>query len=225
MRRVDLGKYRKARIWLNELPDASCPTGVTQEISVSAKGESVMAKRAAVEVFVPLGPRSMYGLLGGEFTPSTTGQLNVTIISSAANGKSLSESLASSSDQVRVGLPREYCEAVKEGIRLAQAELSPASGELVINYAAHGEIGSCAAVFKHLAAVLVRLVNSKSLNLTDDEIASFFRRALLKIQRFNVNPRLPAVACSDERQTLVNRRCAALARCLLMGRGSAASPM
>jgi hypothetical protein len=176
MKQFDLGKYRKARVWLNEFPDAKCPTEAAQEIIVAATCHSMQTKQAAVEVFVPVGPRSMYGLLGGEFTPSATGQLKVTIISisSAANGKLLPSSLLSLSDQVHVGLPGEYCEAVKEGIRLAQKEIAVAPGELVISYAAYGEIGSCAAVFKHLAAVLVKLVSMQKQDLTDDEIISLF---------------------------------------------------
>ncbi len=174
MRQLDLGKYRKARVWLDELPDATCPLGVNQEITMSAAGQSAQATRVAVEVFIPLGPRSMYGLLGGEFMPSTNGQLKVSIISSSGGGKLLPSSLASPEDQVWTGLPTEYCDAVKEGVHLAQQEIGAASGELVINCAAHGEIGSCAAVFKHLAIVLIKLINTQKSNLTDNEIILLF---------------------------------------------------
>lgn len=174
MKEFNLGKHRKARVWLNELPDISHSSGAAQEVIMPTTEPSMQAKKAAVEVFVPLGPRSMYGLLGGKFEPSTVGELKVTIVSNAANGKLLPTSLAGVSDQVRIGLPKEYHEAVKEGVRLAQKEGVTISGELVIDYAANGEIGSCFAVFKHLAAVLVKLFDTQGHNPIDEEIISFF---------------------------------------------------
>jgi hypothetical protein len=173
MKQLDLGKHRKARVWLNELPDVGPLIGAVQELEISATSQSVQANRAAVEVFVPLGPRSMYGLLGGEYTPLTTGQLKVMIISSPADEKSLFVPLTTS-DRARIGLPAEYCEAVKEGIRLAEKEVVIAPGQLVISYATYGEIGSCAAVFKHLAAVLLKLINIRKHDPTDGEIISLF---------------------------------------------------
>ena len=78
------------------------------------------------------------------------------------------------SDRIRIGLPAEYCEAVKEGIRLAEKQVVIAPGQLVIGYATYGEIGSCPAVFKHLAAVLLKLINIRKHDPTDGEIISLF---------------------------------------------------
>ena len=58
MKQFDLGKYRQARIWLAELPDAySFPEDILK-FNLPAKYKSKMQTQAAVEALVPLGPRS-----------------------------------------------------------------------------------------------------------------------------------------------------------------------
>lgn len=174
MKQFDLGKYRKARVWLNELPDIDHSANVTQEAIKPMIHLPERTKKAAVEVFVPLGPRSMYGLLGGEFKSSTNQGFEITIIANTVDGKLLHASLAGVSEQVRVGLPKEYYKAVKEGVSVAQKIGGTISGELVINCAAYGELGSCPAVFKHLATVLMRLFKTREYIPSDEEIVSFF---------------------------------------------------
>src|SRR4051812_21001420 len=64
MRTLELGKHRRARVWIGELPDAACPSINTLTHTVAVDRESQHGlTMAAIEVFVPLGPRSMYGLL------------------------------------------------------------------------------------------------------------------------------------------------------------------
>ncbi|MFT3848688.1 MAG: hypothetical protein QM739_08395 [Propionivibrio sp.] len=174
MKQFALGKSKKARVWIDELPDTIDTLGTACEITMSGTRESMLAMQAAVEVLVPLGPRSMYGLLGGRFTPSANGQLTVKIFSSSVVGKSFPSSLASAGDQVWTGLPIEYSEAVKEGIHLVEQDIGVVSGELIINCAAYGEIGSCYAIFKSLAIVLTKLISEQKSNLTDDEIVALF---------------------------------------------------
>lgn len=130
---------------------------------------------AAVEVFVPLGPRSMYGLLGGKFKPDATGHLSIDVSVAAANERLLADNLAMKGDEVRVGLPAEYAQAVLAGVSLAKGDLNVlAAGRLSINCAAHSAIGSCAAVYKHLAAILVKLLNSAIVEPSDDELVELF---------------------------------------------------
>jgi hypothetical protein len=159
---LDLGKHRQARIWTGDVPDASYPPIDEMRRSVLA-GRSAQDgfKLAAIEVLVPLGGRSMYGLLGGEFQPDSSNRLDVRVCLASAQGKLFSNNLAGLRDEVRVGLPAEYAEAVFDGVALAKGELgSLASGSLLINRAAHGAVGSCDIVFKHLSAALIKLLNA-----------------------------------------------------------------
>ncbi len=117
----------------------------------------------------------MYGLLGGQFESSATGHLSVDVNVSTANERLLVDSLAMKRDDVRVGLPAEYAKAVLAGVDLAKNELNAlTAGKLSINCAAHGAIGSCEAIYKRLAVVLVKLFNVASREPSDDDLRKLF---------------------------------------------------
>jgi hypothetical protein len=65
-------------------------------------------------------------------------------------------SLAADIDEVRIGLPREYSEAVLEG--LFAGLLKPPSGSLSVAEAAHGLVGSSSAFFRNLARATAELL-------------------------------------------------------------------
>jgi len=162
MRVLNLGKHRRARIWIGDVPDAvyESKDKLIRSVRADCKMQDKF-KQAAIEVAIPLGGRSMYGLLGGELRPGSSPILDVNISMGSPKGRLFADSLAGTTDEVRVGLPAEYAEAVFDGIALARGELTRlAAGRLLINRAAHGAVGSCDAVFKHLAAALIKLLNS-----------------------------------------------------------------
>ena len=67
MKALELGKHRRARVWIGELPDTACPSVKTLTHTIAADRESQHGLRlAAIEVCVPLGPRLMYGLQDGQ---------------------------------------------------------------------------------------------------------------------------------------------------------------
>src|SRR5258708_32577560 len=176
MRTLELGKYRRARVWIGELPDAAYPSVrvLTRTIAVGTERQNGLTL-AGIEGSVPLGARSMYGLLGGQFKADATGHLSVDVSVSAANGRLLADSLAMKGDEVRVGLPAEYAQGVLAGVSLAKGQLNALkAGKLSINCAAHGAIGSCGAVYEHLAVTLIKLFNTPSLEPSDDELVRLF---------------------------------------------------
>jgi hypothetical protein len=176
MRIIDLGRYRRARVWIGEVPDAAYRSIDIAKCSMLA-GTNIRdgLRLAAIEVSVPVGAHSMYGLLGGEFNPESTDRLDVEVRVASAVGHLLAANLAGQGDEVRVGLPAEYTEAVLSGIALAKGELGRlVPGRLLINRAAHGAVGSCEAVFKHLAAALVKLFNIEGQSPSDSELVSLF---------------------------------------------------
>jgi hypothetical protein len=112
---------------------------------------------------------------GGEFRSRSSDSLEVEVCVSSTAERSLSNRLASQTDEVRAGLPAEYVAGVLNGIALAKGELGQISaGKLLINCAAHGRIGSSKAAFKHLAAILVKLFNMASQTPTDLEPIKLF---------------------------------------------------
>lgn len=117
----------------------------------------------------------MYGLLGGQLQPDSTSHLNVDVSVASSNERLFVDSLAMKSDEVRVGLPAEYADAVLSGVDLAKEELKVlTAGRLSINCAAHGAVGSCAVIYKHLTAILVKVLNAENLEPSDDELLKFF---------------------------------------------------
>lgn len=173
MRQFNLGKYRMARVWINDLPDTICSTISTSWITVTAKKLSIPSKVIAVEFLIPLGPRSMYGLLGGAFSASPTSTLRIAVPNTTIGGTYVS-SLCGTSDCIERGFPIEYTDAIKEGAHMVKNEEEIAQGELVISHAAYSEKSTCYIIYKHLAATLVKLASLEICNPTDAKIQSLF---------------------------------------------------
>lgn len=174
---VDIGHHRLARFWLGELPDATyeCTQKVTHTLSAGGPRPDKTLNLAAAEVLVHVGGRMLYGLLGGRWQPESDSQLSVEVLVSTSNERLFPDSLAGGTDEVRVGLPSEYIEGVLDGIDLAKGELNfVAAGKLSIDHAAHGAIGSSNAIYKHLAAALVKLFNLAQTKPSDEELAALF---------------------------------------------------
>ncbi len=123
MRTLELGKYQRARVWIGELPNVACPPVKTLTHTIVADSELQHGLRlAAVELLIVTGPRSIYGLLGGQWKPDATGELSIEISISGANERLLVDNLAMKGDEVRVGLPAEYANANCEGSRLESSQ-------------------------------------------------------------------------------------------------------
>jgi len=168
-----IGKYK--RIWIGELPEATYPPDRTSTISLPAKTVwSGTPLLAAVELVVPRGPRIWYGLLGGRLEPRSSDKLTITLTISGHSGPVLTDTLAPSYDEVRVGLPGEYVEAVVAGFKSAAAATDAlVAGELTVNCAAHGLVGSSNAIFEHLGDILLKLFNNVEPEITDERLTTF----------------------------------------------------
>lgn len=82
--RLELPRYRTARVWLDQLPDALVRTETVRVYRIPAAGRSA-AKRtsAAIEWLIPCGARFMYGMSGGRLEPTKSEPLSVEINVSA----------------------------------------------------------------------------------------------------------------------------------------------
>lgn len=174
MRQFNLSKYRKICVWLGGLPNATFPSDVKKEVNFKANNQEGIELKLALEVMVPLGARSMYGLLGGEFFPSSDGVFTVLISSGSNNEKEFTSSLVYPEEKVWAGLPVEYCRGVKEGLILAQKKGQIPSGKFIINCAAYSEISSCEFIFQHITLMALKIISLNRLDLTDQEIISIF---------------------------------------------------
>lgn len=178
--------YGRVRIWIGELPDATyLPIKTyTHKIAAGREPRSII-KQAAIEAYIPVGPRALYGLLGGQFEPDTTGQLTIEVNTSSPKERLFGDNLAPRGKIVRVGMPDEYSCAVLPGVALATDELGQLlSGKLLINCAAHEYSASCQLMYSHLTAILVKLFNSTNRDSSDDEL-----KELLPRGGFGVTPK------------------------------------
>ena len=155
MKTFQLAKWSQARIWMEQDPFDGSPR----------------PSSAAVELLVPRGPRSEYGLLGAIAKP---GPRHTVSIACAEDAGAWRESLAGAGDEVRRGLPDEYREYVRrEGHQAARG--SSLDGTVAYEWAAHGAIGSSSAMFGRLAALVVKMLDNRE-RLNDDD----FLRELLE---------------------------------------------
>jgi len=176
MRVLELGRYRRARVWIDEAPDAVYRPVEILSHKIPAEKALAVAKLAAVELFVPAGPRAQYGLLGGHLQPDATGELIVEVGVSSSHERLFPDNLALQEDEVRVGFPAEYTPAIVPGLELAKTQLGGlAAGKLSIDCAAHA---SNVTVFKHLTATLVKLLHTASADTADEELLKLFPETL-----------------------------------------------
>jgi hypothetical protein len=149
---------RTARLWIGELPPASFTGYETLQQTVPSKRTSSPGKRViAVEIRADTGPRTLYGLLGGEIQFAAAEFFGIDVGISTFEGPRLDDTLAipTRGDEVRVGLPREYAEAAcSELVRTSQRTSDLSSGQLSITCAAHSLTGSSQSVFTFLSRTL-----------------------------------------------------------------------
>lgn len=164
MQTIDLGFHSQARVWLKDsLPIIIYPALniITQDIQTGLTCKSG-TRQAALEIFIPVGPRVCYGLLGAKFIPNDSGRLSVEVRVSTENESIFSSSMAATVDTVKIGLPEEYSQSVIEGIvnSLTNPKMIEilGSGVIGIEQAAHGELSSSKKMFRNIAATLTRLL-------------------------------------------------------------------
>jgi hypothetical protein len=164
MQTIDLGFHSQARVWLKDSLPFIYPALdiISQDIQtgLACKSET---RQAALEIFIPVGPRVCYGLLGAKFIPNPSGKLSVEVRVSTENESIFSSSMAAQVDTVKIGLPEEYSQSVMEGIvnsltNDAKLIETLGSGVIAIEQAAYGEISSSKKMFRNIAATVIQLL-------------------------------------------------------------------
>jgi hypothetical protein len=168
----NLGKYRKARLWIDELP-------LLNDINISEKKIIVTKKndcewnnnKIALEVYYPRNS-SNYAFLGVEYTRNIVQKNNLLIILNVSKYKAFkfNDSLVNGYDEVYSGIPEEYSNAILESVENTLATLNfVPEGTLKFNLGAYSLIGSSPMVFSKIAEILVRLLNKSNFEMTSTE--------------------------------------------------------
>lgn len=174
---LQLTTFAKARIsWRPTTTLAFEADGLLTRDAVANSGRRPH-RFLSVEALVPRGARADYGMLGVSFNPDESEKLHVTVKYCETQCEPWPGSLAANIDDARVGLPKEYSEAVLEGLI---AGLRPsASGSLTLEEAAHGVVGSSSAFFRSLARAAGELLFLDDLQETSDTLLERLRRILI----------------------------------------------
>jgi hypothetical protein len=145
------------RVWLDELPDATYPIAEWVEYAIPAESTGIAARSGAVEWYLVLGPRPMYGFIGGTFQPDTSDQIKIRVgLQGKANGNPIHWALASNQESsVFTGLPNRTIEEIQQGLLGVDGSLG--AGTLTINQAVHAQVSSVPIMYRWLAGILVRL--------------------------------------------------------------------
>ena len=178
MIRLDLPRYRKARVWVENLPSALFESERTLEHTIPASKQiSVATQRIIiVELLVPKGPRLEYGLLGAELQSELSAELRILVNIAPASSLASNDSLLPRAlDEVKIGLPFPYGEAVIKGVTAVAKEMSElVTGKLHFKYAALGNVSSSAAIFELLGRTVFRLLMTGDIPVHKEQLIPFF---------------------------------------------------
>ncbi|MBI5723722.1 MAG: hypothetical protein HZA50_07185 [Planctomycetes bacterium] len=161
---LKLPMHKRVRLWIGSLPGAEYAPQEWLTSTAPARTHQIgHTMSIGVELYAPQGAKFSYALLGGTFVPIDGDTLMIRV--GCLNGDSIfPEAMAHALDDVRKGLPREYGQTVLEV--LTGLESLPA-GNLTIDHAAHGIIGSSRKSFRDAAGILARLFGAS--DLTESE--------------------------------------------------------
>jgi hypothetical protein len=163
MLKLALPRHRRARIWFGEaLPAGFIAVRTLQKEFPTESFVPTMSQVAAVELAIPRGAMTAYGLLGGEVVADDRRRADVEV-SINQDGPDLADSLAVAPDQPRVGLLEEYGFAACAGIEHVVRQGWQFNGEVRLRWAAHSTIGSSPMVFEELGTILAQLLSMTAL--------------------------------------------------------------
>jgi hypothetical protein len=181
MKTLQLTRFAKARMWFGERVtrgfDASgVITGAAGDAPVVGPNSDMLV---GLEVLVPRGAYSEYGLLGLEFLPGNLGCLRIEVPYSDMAGSPWSDALASNVDEVRLGLPQEYASSVLASLASTAAGRIP-SGTLRIVDAAHGIVGSSPSFFGKLSGATIELMSLSEIEVPEEFLVTLLRRIVVE---------------------------------------------
>lgn len=165
----NLGGYRKGRLWLDDLPEIGYKAIKVLKSSVESENHKWGLKTIALELLLAPREISNYGLLGVKYIPSEDNYLNIEVKVSEFDERLLTGTIAMSTDEVHVGIPEDYAEAIMATMQDFQKNFSLSSGTLLFDYGAHGHVGSSKIIFSKITKILMNLLSTNSKDLTNEE--------------------------------------------------------
>jgi hypothetical protein len=171
--------YGRGRIWRDETLPAKFCSNKTIELRSNAVEESLQPSSAAlgIEVWLPIGPKSYYGLLGLRFESAIAQERVVRVGVTACDGPPFLESIAVG-EEPRIGLPEEYAGYVADALE-RELKAAGVSGIATVDHAVYGLLGSSRRVFERLCALLTCFLVDQLDEKESDTLSLAIRKAFI----------------------------------------------
>lgn len=175
-----IGVHGKFRLWLDESHQALCNMNGSREMTLdcSVLPVEVPALRSLIlELMIPRGARTMYGLLGGKYMPNANSSaLKISVPQSQEVEAIYTDAMIAAFDTVTIGLPFECAESSIAGIKQAiSGGLVPYPGDLHMCFAAYGEASSNEPTFIKLGFLLASLLWRDEESISTEVIKNLFK--------------------------------------------------
>jgi hypothetical protein len=160
----NLGGLKKGRLWINEMPNLREEIIDVIETTIEVSNRQQWEEKAVILELL-LAPReiSNYALLGVMYLPTNNEILNIKVNVSSFKGKILVDNIALSTDEVHLGIPKDYATSIINLVKEKVLEFQFPAGDLVFNVGAHGYVGSSKLIFSIITKVLMGLLGSKNI--------------------------------------------------------------
>ncbi|WP_156970744.1 hypothetical protein [Andreprevotia chitinilytica] len=161
-----IGHYSELKVWdgCSPIPEFVYSQQIHKSFEFGGHSAPILGGRVVVaEVYMPKGPRVVYGLLGCQFVPNLTGQLTVWISLGDSDLRAYADARCNGVEPIHLGIPVEFLDAIVSGVDAALKLGDAISGELTFCFGAFGVSSSNSSVFQSLANFLLQMVLGKEL--------------------------------------------------------------
>ncbi len=165
-----LGPPGKAICWLNELPDISYAHIETLTASFPCQSQETGEKKSVCLEYSGITRLPGYGLLGTEFLPEHSDQVEVKIFVSKDREKPFKSPLMGSSGWIHIGIPKIYADAILQSATAILQQISWPAGNLLFRIGAHHVMDSSPLIYAKLTQMLMNIVMKDFRILTRPEI-------------------------------------------------------
>lgn len=159
----DLGKYRRARLWIDERPDIPKLDVESTERFIESDTFQIWSRR---EVGLELAsPRhcSSYALLGIRYCPSNGSRLRIKLLYNIGDPIPYEDNLSMISDKVYMGISKEYAKVILGIAEEKAKELKYPPGRLDFMMGAYGEVGSGIMIFQAITKMVMEILPTSHL--------------------------------------------------------------
>lgn len=172
-----VGQLGGLRIWCNEPHVAFCGVFDVEESVLSFSNDrfnNSVERSLVLEIMLPRGGRTIYGLLGLHYIPSCGGSIiSIKVTKQACASKVYQDSLISNFETINVGLPAMYANASVAGLKRAFSDgFDVGPGLIEICYAAFGDVSSNEQIFEKMGYSLANLLSLQLDEISIDAVST-----------------------------------------------------